>query len=255
MRRSLTLLGGWLAVALWLGMPACAGSSDPAPGGDGEACDAEAGCQEGLVCQELVCQVKAEVPDPLAACTPECGQAVCGPDGCGGSCGECGGLQACQAGACVCQPQCTGRSCGDDGCGGSCGDCDGGLNCLGGVCICTPDCTDLACGDDGCGGSCGSCVWPEACFDGVCDCENGCEPPECGDCPEGTECGYFADPADWCGGAGCAEELGYEGACGGEDGKTLLWCEDETTIAIDCDFFDPESGCAWSEEVGYFDCL
>jgi hypothetical protein len=35
------------------------------------------------------------------ACAPQCGGKVCGDDGCGGSCGNCGVNQTCQAGQCV----------------------------------------------------------------------------------------------------------------------------------------------------------
>ena len=44
-----------------------------------------------------------------------------------------GELNACLAGACVCLPACEGKECGPDGCGGSCGECNG-LGCLGGAC-------------------------------------------------------------------------------------------------------------------------
>ena len=59
------------------------------------------------------------------SCIPSCGDKVCGPDGCGGSCGSCGDDAVCSAGVCItgCQPDCDGRQCGDDGCGGVCGTC------------------------------------------------------------------------------------------------------------------------------------
>lgn len=58
-------------------------------------------------------------------CQANCDGLQCGPDGCGGSCGWCGGLDSCQAGACVdvdgCAPACAGRMVGvDDACGGVC---------------------------------------------------------------------------------------------------------------------------------------
>jgi len=34
-------------------------------------------------------------------CTAECGTALCGDDGCGGSCGSCGANEVCSAGQCV----------------------------------------------------------------------------------------------------------------------------------------------------------
>ncbi|MSP92066.1 MAG: hypothetical protein EXR79_09750 [Myxococcales bacterium] len=36
-----------------------------------------------------------------SACTPKCGIKLCGPDGCGGSCGDCTETQQCQVGKCV----------------------------------------------------------------------------------------------------------------------------------------------------------
>ena len=70
-------------------------------------------------------------------CTPgTCDGKECGPDGCGGSCGNCTGPQeACSNRLCVCQPACDYKACGDDGCGGSCGSCAGGKVCQLGQCV------------------------------------------------------------------------------------------------------------------------
>lgn len=101
------------------------------------------------------------------ACVPECTGKACGDDGCGGSCGNCGGAETCEDNQCVgsCVPECTGKSCGDDGCGGSCGSCPGAETCdVSGQCVaCTPSCGAKVCGDDGCGGSCGSCASGQSC--------------------------------------------------------------------------------------------
>ncbi len=95
--------------------------------------------------------------DGQCVCVPECDGIECGADGCGGTCGVCGEPEVCEAGLCVCVPDCNGLECGADGCGGSCGGCGFGEACDGGQCVCVPDCTGLMCGDDGCGGSCGGC--------------------------------------------------------------------------------------------------
>lgn len=59
---------------------------------------------------------------------PDCGDRVCGDDGCGGLCGTCPEGHRCTEGTCeACS--CEGRSCGDDGCGVSCGTCDDGNPC------------------------------------------------------------------------------------------------------------------------------
>ena len=115
---------------------------------DGTACD------EGWECQGGVC-----------TCVPDCEGKVCGPDGCDGSCGTCGGAQdECIDGICICQPACEGIECGADGCGGDCGPCEGDQDiCIEGDCVCIPDCTDKVCGSNGCGGSCGTCGQDEEC--------------------------------------------------------------------------------------------
>jgi hypothetical protein len=118
---------------------------------------------------------------PDTACVPACTGKACGDDGCGGSCGECTGVDnECVDGQCVamCAPACTGKQCGDDGCGGSCGVCydaqgavDASLCKADGTCVdetCVPACTGKACGDDGCGGSCGGCFDYQQCTDGQC---------------------------------------------------------------------------------------
>lgn len=58
-------------------------------------------------------------------CTPDCGTRQCGPDGCGGSCGDCPPPTSCDMvlGGCTCTADCAGRECGSDGCWGSCGEC------------------------------------------------------------------------------------------------------------------------------------
>jgi hypothetical protein len=59
-------------------------------------------CQlAGMVCHLGVC----------VSCAPKCDDAVCGDDGCGGSCGACPSPMTCQAGKCVCPPgPCTGKT-------------------------------------------------------------------------------------------------------------------------------------------------
>lgn len=71
-------------------------------------------------------------------CTPRClkDKSECGPNGCGGSCGECEEEKVCKQGKCVCLPACGGKNCGADNCGGSCGECPGGQVCSsGGICV------------------------------------------------------------------------------------------------------------------------
>ena len=55
-----------------------------------------------------------------------------------GACGTaCAAGETCAAGVCTrrCVPNCNGIQCGDDGCGGSCGQCGGGERCRDGRCL------------------------------------------------------------------------------------------------------------------------
>jgi hypothetical protein len=145
------------------------------------------------------------------SCTPECEGRVCGDDGCGGSCGECGDGSVCLEGACLAcdaQTNCLGKQCGPDNCGGSCGQCSGEQVCdwQSQLCIdkpddCEPACASFGfeCGPDGCGGSCGECPEETICQQGDFLCEGACQ-PQC----DGLECG-----PDNCGGS-CGECQGSE---------------------------------------------
>jgi hypothetical protein len=164
--------------------------------------------------------------EPLDATVfPSCDGKICGGDGCGGSCGSCGGQDACVGGACVCQGVCNGN-CGGDGCGGSCGVCADNETCDGTSClpICVPNCD----------GSCGSCGGTQECINDVCvevDVAD-CEGKSCG--PDGIDeiCGSF-NGGQVCNGAGVCEtplcvpdcagkQCGDDGcgqSCGGCPGK------------------------------------
>jgi hypothetical protein len=68
-------------------------------------------------------------------CTPDCTDKICGSDGCGGSCGNCGAEEVCSADQMSCEAACVpdcsdNKICGDDGCGGNtCGVCETGTAC------------------------------------------------------------------------------------------------------------------------------
>jgi hypothetical protein len=95
---------------------------------------------------------QSPTPPPPPGCTPNCGDRACGGDGCGGSCGTCGGNQVCQGGTC-CNPEprgatCAGR-CGTwtNNCGQpvTCATCPAGQQCIGNgscaiVCAASGDC-------------------------------------------------------------------------------------------------------------------
>ena len=130
--------------------------------------------------------------DDAVTCTPFCVGRVCGPDGCGGTCGSC--IDPAQplcdetVGKCAakCVPQCSGKSCGPDGCGGSCGACAAGATCNQDA-VCLPDawtCTaawygDGAVCDCGCGAADVDCSAPKLPIAGcgplqVCDATGAC---------------------------------------------------------------------------------
>ena len=75
---------------------------------------------------------------PLDACVPQCDGLNCGPDGCGGSCGECPIYAKCVAGDC-CMADCEGKECGPDGCGGWCGMCEENSLCIDTLCLLDSD--------------------------------------------------------------------------------------------------------------------
>jgi hypothetical protein len=139
-----------------------------------------------------------------------CFDRECGPDGCGGSCGDCwwyGAGYECDAdGLCACTPDCTGQECGDDGCGGSCGDCEGlDEGCLSGACVyqggcferATPGCDHCLCEECVCAMDPWCCTsdWNWWCVD---ECEWDCD--GCGACTPSCP----ADPT-YCGLNGCNE--------------------------------------------------
>jgi hypothetical protein len=92
----------------------------------------------------------------------------------------------------LCQPACEGQECGPDGCGGSCGDCDPGDECLAGQCEPVAGCTAIEqCHPKVCdvaSGLCVSCTQDvqcaeigELCWDAlglcvVCETDEQCEP-------------------------------------------------------------------------------
>jgi hypothetical protein len=68
-------------------------------------------------CQE---SLPTPPPPPPQICTPDCGEKVCGADGCGGSCGTCDTGEVCKSGQCqvvcdidevVCFNECILESC------------------------------------------------------------------------------------------------------------------------------------------------
>ena len=181
-------------------------------------------CGDGAVCFDSTC------------CPPQCDGKECGDDGCGGTCGQCDGLEecgegghcdcpfeqcggaccessdeTCHQGAC-CLPDCTGKDCGSDGCGGVCADCPEQYACVDegktAVCeaMCAEFCAGLECGNAGlkeeC--ECGSCGDGNPCTDDVCTDQQQCNyPANTESCDDGNPC----TGQDTCADGLCAGEL------------------------------------------------
>ena len=142
---------------------------DSAPVGDLTAPDgaADAGAPDAASADAV-----EDADSNSTACVPDCGGKECGDDGCGGSCGLCPTLWACDGGLCVeqeCVPLCGGLECGFDGCGGVCGFCEAGELCQDGLCELECTCDGKECGDDGCGNACGTCDSPYTCVNNLCE--------------------------------------------------------------------------------------
>ena len=116
-------------------------------------------------------------------CLPNCTGAVCGDDGCGGTCGTCPSGQFCNIGQCLgnCsayKTDCQSCICNvDNTCCTTPWDAHCDNLCVGSGCdsvcssaTCTPKCSGKACGDDGCGGACGTCGLNETCDTGTFQC-------------------------------------------------------------------------------------
>jgi len=95
---------------------------------------------------------------------------------------SCGAGKYCFQGACCDHAaKCDGTECGPDGCGGSCGECNESEYCEDGQCVAC--CPNGACDNDetccSCPADCGSC-----CGNGECDCVETCDtcPADCGIC-------------------------------------------------------------------------
>ncbi|MBM4372397.1 MAG: hypothetical protein FJ098_12130, partial [Deltaproteobacteria bacterium] len=80
-------------------------------------------------------------------CGPEgaCEAIWTAPDGMECGTGPLGNPMVCVSGVCTCTPDCGGAQCGDDGCGGSCGTCPENWECIHSLCVLEPWCGDFMC--------------------------------------------------------------------------------------------------------------
>lgn len=151
-------------------------------------------CRDWECCGDGDCPARdvCDQDSHTCVCVPDCGGAVCGSDGCDGSCGTCPAGQTCTNGACVCN---MGHLCADGACHQCCADAD----CTGNetcnlethTCQCVLDCTGKVCGSDGCGGQCGTCPDGQTCSSsGTCGCASGvlCADGTCHQCCTASDC-------------------------------------------------------------------
>ncbi|MGM0576403.1 MAG: hypothetical protein ACQEXJ_11790 [Myxococcota bacterium] len=208
-------------------VPDCEGRvcGDDGCGGSCGACDPGLHCEGGqcacdfVTCDGGCCEEGGVCVDD-ACCMPDCEGRECGPDGCGGTCGECPFAYECEPDAGICEWQvfCGNGVCEPDAaepedcntCAEDCGCEAEGICGADGAC-CDPACDGLECGPDGCGGTCGTCGDLSTCADGLCACDfEACE-GAC--CAEGEVCDAGACCQPSCDGRSCGSD-GCGGSCG-----------------------------------------
>ncbi len=194
-------------------VPGDTGSPDTAP---------DAGCvSPSTPCGENCCLPSEQCHEgACVTCVPDCAGKRCGPDGCGGDCGECTGTyeQCDESGQCVCVGERDDDLCGlaDAECGAGeyvdrcgaprpfdCGDCLEGERCNAALlCECDPGSAAELCARDG--KVCGAYTTEDNCGEPIeiPDCSAGLSP-----CPSNKHCrdNLCKDPAppenDYCNGA------------------------------------------------------
>lgn len=215
-------------------------------------------CQcEGCVCQldswccvvewDWLCVDKCNLLcGGCGPCVADCEDKECGPDGCGGSCGQCQQNSQCLFQGLCCTPNCDDKECGPDGCGGHCGPksgavagkCEVGARCEDGICLadCQDQCGGSQCGLGECGGQCGDCGSGQVCMGGLC--LNGCaNVPDVGCC--------IGDVSYSCSASGESVktfDCSWLGECG--------WVPDGN---LDC-LVDPAWECSEDDLLGYYGC-
>jgi hypothetical protein len=130
---------------------------------------------------------------PPPDCVPSCAGKTCGDNGCGGSCGNCGGDKQCQHGNCICEPESQITTCAAR-CGTWPNNCEQDITCpscpVGKECLINGSC-GIPCNGDTCSAGCG-CSGPNTEGDRFCLAFLGdCPARECSStfpCPPGTMC-------------------------------------------------------------------
>lgn len=197
-------------------------------------------------------------------CDCNCGSWDYDCDANGVSVRNCGGPATCAfPGTCSCTPQCSGKSCGPDGCGGFCGECPSNAwYCDAGRCT-SPDCSALCdaagaeCGFiEGC--SCGSCPGGRPnCYRNTCsatDCTTACALSMCGQV-DGCDCGSCPAAAPTCKNGLCVSSAqSCDGACSGgtaavclDDGLGMCLCTLSGLSPVSCNDYCIAQGATGSK--------
>ncbi|KKS55771.1 MAG: Extracellular matrix protein, partial [Candidatus Magasanikbacteria bacterium GW2011_GWA2_42_32] len=201
-------------------------------------------------------------PDIEPVCEPDCAGKQCGDNGCGGSCGECVGADACVITSCA-DGQCVGTAkncddgnlCTDDSCDSDTGDCNHTTVDCNDENACTVDSCDTEtgcvstaiscddgnlCTDDSCVLATGCVYYAVDCDDGdifttdSCDPATGCESVFTGECQSDLDC----DDGDEC----TEEECDLATAmCAGAP----VTCDDDSACTVDS--CEPSKGCAHTD--------
>lgn len=193
-------------------------------------------------------------------CTPDCAGFECGPDGCGGICGSCGGDESCIDGTCERDPVPAPSSCPDGfECVASCGFT---AECLDACGVFSADAalegeiiSALECAESECGGDPSLFGWDE-CAEESCESVRSCYGVVDGD----GACTNSADSAVLAG-AGGDVITGVMGDCtigcfsGGDPAPCISECvEGETGLSSGCsDCFGQTGACTLTSCI--FDCL
>ncbi len=240
--------GGGDAAAVPADAAGSVSDASPSPDAFVPACPAAGDCGERECGEEPVCGLPCgrcpeqfDCVDGACACVPACDGRACGPDGCGGRCGECPAGDYCDGANCRPVPDqcpggadCDGRTCGPDPvCGTDCGACPAGHRCEDGRCRCVPDCRGRVCGPDPvCGTDCGACDAGRVCEGGQCRCVPDCRGRACGDDGCGGTCGACG-AGEQCEGGQCRCVPDCRGRACGDDGcgGTCGLCEPGRTCA------------------------
>jgi hypothetical protein len=217
-----------VAGAAGAGDVTCDGEDDDCDGStDEEYAPFATACGQGACAATGVLACAAgKLVDSCVPGVASCGEGECGPDRCGGTCGDCPGGEPCVDGFCGCVPDCGGATakCGDDGCGGTCPlVCASKLSCEVGSCVAGTCAFAVASG---------FCVIDGACVaDGAANPANGCQV-----CDAGASVSAWSEVANGASctddGNTCTAEFCDDGECIHDPAPDYAACDDGDALTV-----------------------